>query len=36
MSTKYKATTTDQAYFITITAVGWVDACLSVDRFLQD
>jgi hypothetical protein len=25
MSTKYKATTTDQAYFITITTVGWVD-----------
>jgi hypothetical protein len=24
MSTKYKATTTDQAYFI-ITTVGWVD-----------
>ncbi len=25
MSTKYKATTTDEAYFITITTVGWVD-----------
>ena len=25
MSTKYKAVTTDQAYFITITTVGWVD-----------
>ena len=25
MSTKYKATTTDQAYFVTITTVGWVD-----------
>ena len=25
MSTKYKATTTDQAYFITITTVGWID-----------
>jgi REP element-mobilizing transposase RayT len=25
MSTKYKATTTDQAYFIAITTVGWVD-----------
>ena len=23
MSTKHKATTTDQAYFITITTVGW-------------
>lgn len=25
MSTKYKAVTTDEAYFITITTVGWVD-----------
>ncbi len=25
MSTKYKATTTDQAYFVTITTVGWAD-----------
>ena len=25
MSTKYKATTTEQAYFITITTVGWID-----------
>ena len=25
MSTKYKATTTEDAYFITITAVGWID-----------
>ncbi|MDR6968835.1 REP element-mobilizing transposase RayT [Flavobacterium arsenatis] len=25
MSTKYKATTTDEAYFITITTVGWID-----------
>lgn len=25
MSTKYKATTTDDAYFITITTVGWID-----------
>jgi len=25
MSTKYKATTTEEAYFITITTVGWVD-----------
>jgi REP element-mobilizing transposase RayT len=25
MSTKYKATTTDEAYFITITVTGWVD-----------
>ncbi|POR16773.1 hypothetical protein BWK58_15255 [Flavobacterium columnare] len=26
MSTKYKATTTEDCYFITITTVGWVDA----------
>ncbi len=25
MSTKYKATTTEETYFITITAVGWID-----------
>ncbi|WP_166924042.1 REP-associated tyrosine transposase [Flavobacterium poyangense] len=25
MSTKYKATTTEDAYFITITVVGWID-----------
>lgn len=25
MSTKYKATTTDEAYFVTITITGWVD-----------
>ena len=25
MSRKYKATTTEEAYFITITAVGWID-----------
>ncbi len=25
MSTKYKATTTEEAYFITITTIGWVD-----------
>ena len=25
MSTKYKATTTEQAYFITVTTVGWID-----------
>ena len=25
MSTKLKATTTEEAYFITITTVGWVD-----------
>jgi len=25
VSTKYKATTTEEAYFITVTAVGWID-----------
>ena len=25
MSTKYKATTTEPFYFITITTVGWID-----------
>jgi hypothetical protein len=25
MSTKYKATTTENAYFKTITVVGWID-----------
>ena len=25
MSTKYKATTTEEAFFITLTAVGWID-----------
>jgi REP element-mobilizing transposase RayT len=25
MSTKYKATTTEEAYFMTITVVGWID-----------
>lgn len=25
MSTKYKATTTEEAFFITVTAVGWID-----------
>ena len=25
MSTKYKATTTEDAYFITITTIGWID-----------
>jgi hypothetical protein len=25
MSTKYKAITTEEAYFVTITTVGWVD-----------
>jgi hypothetical protein len=25
MSTKYKATATEEAFFITIIAVGWID-----------
>ena len=32
MSTKYKATTTDQAYFITITTVGWVDVFIRLNQ----
>jgi REP element-mobilizing transposase RayT len=32
MSTKYKATTTDEAYFITITTVGWVDIFTRVNQ----
>ena len=32
MSTKYKATTTEQAYFITITTVGWVDIFTRVNQ----
>ena len=32
MSTKYKATATDQAYFITITTVGWVDVFTRLNK----
>ena len=32
MSTKYKATTTEDAYFITITIVGWVDVFTRLDQ----
>ena len=32
MSTKYKATTTDQAYFITITTVGWIDVFTRLNQ----
>ena len=32
MSTKYKGTTTDQAYFITITAVGWIDVFTRLNQ----
>ena len=32
MSTKYKATTTEEAYFITITIVGWIDVFTRVNQ----
>lgn len=32
MSTKYKAITTDQAYFITITIVGWIDVFTRLNQ----
>lgn len=32
MSTKYKATTTDDAYFITITTVGWIDVFTRLNQ----
>lgn len=32
MSTKYKATTTEEAYFITITTVGWIDVFTRVNQ----
>ena len=32
MSTKYKAITTDEAYFITITTVGWIDVFTRVNQ----
>jgi hypothetical protein len=32
MSTKYKATTTEEAYFITITTVGWVDVFTQLNQ----
>ena len=32
MSTKYKATTTDEAYFITITVVGWIDVFTRLNQ----
>lgn len=36
MSTKYKATTTEDAYFITITTVGWIDLPAGRQVYLQD
>lgn len=32
MSTKYKATSTDECYFITITTVGWVDVFTRLNQ----
>lgn len=32
MSTKYKATTTEEAYFITITTVGWIDVFTRLNQ----
>lgn len=32
MSTKYKATTTENAYFITLTVVGWIDIFTRVNQ----
>jgi len=32
MSTKYKATTTEDAYFITITSVGWIDVFTRLNQ----
>lgn len=32
MSTKYKAKTTHQAYFMTITTVGWVDVFTRLNQ----
>ena len=32
MSTKYKATTTEEAYFITLNAVGWVDVFTRLNQ----
>ncbi|MBD3723807.1 MAG: transposase [Flavobacteriaceae bacterium] len=32
MSTKYKATTTEDAYFVTITTVGWVDVFTRLNQ----
>ena len=32
MSTKYKATTTEDCYFITITTVGWIDVFTRLNQ----
>ena len=32
MSSKYKATTTEEAFFITITIVGWIDVFIRLNQ----
>ena len=32
MSTKYKATTTDEAFFITLTTIGWIDVFTRLNQ----
>jgi hypothetical protein len=32
MSTKYKATSTEEAYFMTITTVGWLDVFTRLNQ----
>ena len=32
MSAKYKATITEEAYFITITTVGWIDVFTRLNQ----
>jgi len=32
MSTKYKASTTEEAFFITITTVGWIDVFTRLNQ----
>ena len=32
MSTKYKATTTEESYFITLTTVGWIDVFTRLNQ----
>ncbi|ESU22364.1 hypothetical protein FEDK69T_23490 [Flavobacterium enshiense DK69] len=32
MSTKYKATTTEEVYFITVFAVGWIDVFTRLNQ----
>jgi hypothetical protein len=35
MSTKYKTTTTEEAFFITITTVGWIDIFTRLNQKIQ-